>query len=548
MRASLLPALRAGGAVLALAALGAGCAAPDRWGVFESRVPDSADPAGDRTVEIPRALHPGAPEITAVETPDGEKVVEFTIEQAVMRALDANRDLQVEQLGPVIAGTFENIERGVYDAELFAEAEYFREKANETSRATGEQFSVEGDDRDIVFGIRQPLPSGTAVRATVEHSRSTSDRAPDQQEARVGLTVTQALLQGRAPEVNLARVRQAQLEGLASVHELRAFTEALLADVEIAYWNFVLAYGEIEIVERSLEVARQQRSDVEEQIEVGLLPEIEAAAVRAEVARREQALILAQSLREERRLRLLKLLGQDPDGAFSPALRPVTDPRIEPEPVTDLEDRILLAERSRPDLAESRLRLEQERLETMITRNGLLPKLDLFIALGGTGYAEAFFSSIGEIGEGTYDISAGVRLSQFLGNRAARARDLAARASRRQAAEAVRNLEQIVRFDVRLAANSVESARRQIAASEATRLFQEQSLAAEQERFAVGAGTALLVAQAQRDLLASQIAEIRSIVNYRIARTELYRAEGSLLERRGIRLATADDFRSTSAD
>jgi outer membrane protein TolC len=45
------------------------------------------------------------------------------------------------------------------------------------------------------------------------------------------------------------------------------------------------------------------------------------------------------------------------------------------------------------------------------------------------------------------------------------------------------------------------------------------------------------VAQAQRDLLVSQIAEVEAIVNYRIALVRLYLAEGSLLERRGIRFA-----------
>lgn len=533
-------ARRIGASALLAGFLCGGCVAPERWSAFESRAPVEKDPSGDRTIDVPQIRHPEAEEITFTELPDGSKVFELSVEQAVMRALGTNRDLQVRRLGPVIAGTFEEFERGVFDPELFAEAEYFKEKATEISRATGERFAVEGDDIEAVLGVRQDLPSGTAIEASVEQSRSTSDRAPDQQETRVGLSVVQALLQGRGPEVNLARVKQAELEGVASLHELRGFTEALLAEVETAYWNFVLADKEIEIFESSLEVARQQRQYVEEQIDVGLLPEIEAAAVRAEVARREQGLILAESLREERRLQLLRLIGHDPGAAFEPAVRPSSDPRSDAEPINDLEDRLLLADRSRADLAEARLRLEQDRLETVITRNGMLPKLDLFLALGGTGYGETFSGSVGELGAGTYDFEAGIRFSQFIGNRSARARDREARASRQQAAEAVRNLEQLVRFDVRLAANRVESARRQITASEATRLFQEESLKAEQERFAVGAGTALLVAQAQRDLLVSQIAEITSIVNYRIARTQLYRAEGSLLALRGIQFAAAE--------
>jgi outer membrane protein TolC len=56
----------------------------------------------------------------------------------------------------------------------------------------------------------------------------------------------------------------------------------------------------------------------------------------------------------------------------------------------------------------------------------------------------------------------------------------------------------------------------------------------------VGASTTLLVAQAQRDLLISSIAEVRSIINYRIALVRLYLAEGSLLERRGVRLPAGE--------
>jgi outer membrane protein TolC len=42
------------------------------------------------------------------------------------------------------------------------------------------------------------------------------------------------------------------------------------------------------------------------------------------------------------------------------------------------------------------------------------------------------------------------------------------------------------------------------------------------------------VAQAQRDLLQSQIDEVAAVVNHLKALVELYRQDGSLLERRGI--------------
>lgn len=195
-----------------------------------------------------------------------------------------------------------------------------------------------------------------------------------------------------------------------------------------------------------------------------------------------------------------------------------------------------LARQSRPDLREADLRLRQNRLETIFTRNGLLPKLDFFISLGKTGFADTFSDSFKELDGPTYDFTTGVRLSHYLGNRAAEASHLASRARRQQASEAVRNLEELIDLDVRLAVNEGERSRRQISASRITRELQEQTLSAEKERFDVGASTALLVAQAQRDYLASQIAEVEAVVNYRLAIIQLYLAEGSLLERRGVRL------------
>jgi outer membrane protein TolC len=521
--------------ILHLAFLAGGCVSPDRWTSFDNLYPPETPEEKDypAPIEIPEVVQPQLIEEPAATFP-AEGPIDLSIEQATMLVLKNNRDLHVRQLTPVIAGTFEQIERGVYDLEVFAELEYGKERANETSRSTGTQFSVDGNDTSAVAGIRQEFPTGTTIEAEIEQNRSISNRSPEQQEARLGLSITQSLLQGFGPAVNLASVRQTELGTVASIYELRGFTEAMLAETEIAYWNFVLAKKEIEIFEQSLAVAGQQRDEVELRIEVGILPEIEAAAARAEVARREQALIQARSLLEERRLRLLRLINLPPDGRFDSLIIATSSPDLNSESITDLSDRIRLAEKMRPDLNEARLRLQQNRLETILTRNGLLPRLDLFIALGKTGFADTFSDSFSELDGDTYDFTVGIRLSHFLGNRAAEGRDLAARVSQRQSIEAVDNLQQLVRLDVRLAVNEVERARKQISASRATRILEEETLQAEKERFDVGSSTTLLVAQAQRDLLVSLIAEVKSVVSYRIALVNLYLAEGSLLERRGV--------------
>ncbi|KJS33705.1 MAG: transporter [Desulfatitalea sp. BRH_c12] len=514
----------------------AACAPVDRWGAVQPDYEALLRRTGTPPIEIPEEVLPSMAQPVPLPVPAEGQALPLSVEEAIMISLQYNRDLHVRQLNPVIAGTFEQIARGVFDPEVFAEMQYYRERASETSRATGEQFGTQGSDTSVVAGVRQSLPTGTELEATVEHERNLSNRTPDQQTARVGLSVTQSLLRGFGPAVNMIDVRQAALDHSASLYELRGYIEALVADTEIAYWNYVLAEQEIAIFENAAKVASQQRDEIEQRIAVGVLPRIEAAASRAEVALREQALIDARSQLESQRLRLVRLLGPGAAAGLDLQVRPTTGPAIDAQPITDLPERLQLAEQARPDINEARLRLQQDRLEVLVTKNGLLPRLELFAGLGRTGYADTFSQSVKELDGDTYDFTAGLRFSHFLGNRSAEARHVAARATRRQSAEAVANLLQIVRLDVHLAATEVERTRQQISATAATRALQEQTLVAEKERFDVGASTSLLVAQAQRDLLTIQIAEVEAVINYRTALVQLYLSEGSLLERRGIRL------------
>jgi outer membrane protein TolC len=91
-----------------------------------------------------------------------------------------------------------------------------------------------------------------------------------------------------------------------------------------------------------------------------------------------------------------------------------------------------------------------------------------------------------------------------------------------------------VEADVRAAWLEAGFAAERVSSSAELRQLQEQKLAAETEKFRGGASTTFLVAQAQRDLLASQLAEAQAAVGHLLAVVTLYRLEGTLLERMGI--------------
>ena len=473
---------------------------------------------------------PARPAVASAPLADGA----FSIERATMLALQHDTGLSVAVLAPVREGAFERIEQGRFDPEVYAELEAGTETSSEVARSTGERFDVNADDVEATAGVRKSFPTGTDVDVSLERTREVSNRAPTQESVRLGVTVTQALLRDRGRTVNLARVRQARAAANASDFELQGFVQALVADVQVLYWRYVLARREIEIFQRSLEVAQRSLDELAEQVDVGVRPDAALAVARSEVAVRNQSLIDARSRMREQRLRLLRRITPDLAGALDETLEVLADEPVDPAVLDDVAERVALALRDRPELAEARMRLEERRLETIVTRNGVLPRLDLFVTLGKSGYADSFFDAVGELAEDSYDAGIGVAWSRVLNQRAARGRDTVARIEFQEAKRSIANLEQLVRLDVHLAANEVERARRQIAASATTRSLQGETVRAERERFDVGASTGLLVAQAQRDLLEAEIDEARARIAYRIALVRLHAAEGTLLRRCGV--------------
>lgn len=474
----------------------------------------------------------GAATPDPVRAPDD--VIRVTVQAAILMVLENNRSLAVERINPLIQKTFEEQERAVFDPVLNAEVTAERERG-ERARTRGGRDPFDSDTIAAEVSVEKFFPAGTTVLVEGGSERfetSLNDDPFDQ--SRLGLSVTQALLRGYGTAVNLANVRQSRLDTEASYYELRGFSEALLSQVESAYWDYALAIRQIKIVEESLQLVEQQKKEAEEMIQVGKLAESELVAAQAEIAVRRQELIEARSTMEVSRLRFLRLLNPPGANPFKREVVLLSRPDLQQITLDDTDSHVAVALKMRPDLNQARLGVQRDEIEIVKTRNGTLPKMDFFINLGKTGYADSFGGSVSDVSGDSYDALAGVRFEYPFKNRAATARYRRSQLNRDQAQRALENMSQLVELDVRAAYIEVERARQQISASSETRKLEEEKLRVETEKFRVGRSTNYLVAQAQRDLLLSQLIEVRSVASYLKALTELFRLEGSLLERRGI--------------
>ena len=454
----------------------------------------------------------------------------ISIEEAVLMALENNRALHIQRIEPDIRATFIDQERAVFDPVLSGQLTAGRERFDSPDAPSTRTETTAGGEASI-SGL---LPTGTRLEADLSGTRRDRDETGKLHEARLGFSVTQALLQGRGIAVNVASFRQASLEARMSEYELTGFTQSLVADVETIYWEYVLARQQVEIVSQSLALAQQQLEETRQRVRVGGLAETEMAAARAEVALRQESLINAVSGADRLEIRLLRLISPDRRSYAYRGLLPQSRPEVPPDPLETLSDHVQTAMELRPDIRQARMMIERGELEIVKTKNGLLPKMNLFVRLGKTGYAGSFSDAARDIDGDSYDVYAGLEISRPVSNTGADARHRRALLTRRQQELSLENLKDLVCEDVELAYIDVRRTLQQVNATETTRHFQEEKLRAETAKFAVGKSTALLVAQAQRDLLASQVSEVEAITNYLKARIHFYLMEGTLLKRRGI--------------
>ncbi|MDD5722956.1 MAG: TolC family protein [Syntrophales bacterium] len=470
-----------------------------------------------------------APAAESITANQGQEPILLTVAGAVLESLKNNKAWIVQTFEPQITRTFEDEALSVFDPVLNGEISQSADRA--PSVLTDDYTTT--DSTVASLSLNKMLTTGATVG--LEANAQGNDASAGTGTTTLTAKLNQPLLRGAFPKVNLVSLQQARLDSRISDYEVRGFAVTLVAQVEEAYWDYSVAMRNIAIVEDSLFLSRRQLEETLERIRIGKLAAVERMAAEAEVALRQVDLINARSARESARLALLRLVSPSGGELWDRAVGLSDEPEAALQgEVAPVDDYVRTAMRLRPDLNQARLQMERGDLELIKTSNGLLPKLDLFINLGKTGYSDSFGRSMNRVEDEGFDITAGLTVQFPFFNRAAEADNRRASLTRQQSEEAMGNLTQLAQVDVRKAHIEVRRLSEQISASAASRRLQEEKYRAETEKFRVGRSTSFLVSQAERDLLQSRVAEAQATVGYLKALVELYRLDGSILDRRGI--------------
>jgi len=475
---------------------------------------------------------------TLEERAESRPVVKLTVEQAVRMAFENNIELSVERLNPQLQDLSLAQTRGAYRPTLGSALNANSSMPLPTSLLNGGQRVI-NETANANVNISQALPwFGTTYTAAFNNGRtntsSTFATLNPQFTTQLTATITQPLLR----DFKIDTTRNQLLTGAIT----REITDITLqtrvtnttATTKNAYWDLLAAIRAIEAAKQSLALAEKLIEDNRVRVEVGTLAPMDVISAQAEAATRRQTLTQAEATRRTAELVLKRLIvSETTDPIWRATIDPIDMVQVQATTI-NLESAVTTALGQRTDLMTARKNLASNDINIRYLRNQMMPALNATATLGTRGlggdqYIREGGVIVGTVPGGWPDAFAMMRQFEYpnwtvgatfsypLGKSAQEAAYARAKLQYQQAQAQIRALELTVATEVTNAALQVESTLKRMEAANVARQLSEKRLENEQSKSDVGMSTNFFVVQAQRDLLDSQISELRAALDYQKA-------------------------------
>jgi outer membrane protein TolC len=482
--------------------------------------------------------------------PAASAPVALTMNEAVVRALDANLDISIERLKPKMALEQRAQALGAFDPHLDVSTIVESLERPQNTRdffATGRAVEVMNEDNMRIEGtLGGLLPTGTRYNVTIRSyqlkntlNREALARYYPEYTSSTMFTVSQPLLRGAGLKANLAETRLAESAMRSAEETLRGKTDQIATSVLDAYIESLYARELVSVITDRISLAEQLRGENNKRLQQGLMAPIDVMQAESTKAAAEIELIRAQSFQTETENRLRELI-------FSDFVADVDTPLV----LTDKLAEVALPE-SLPALrnlalernAEYQVALQRvvtEKLRVRYARNQFLPRIDLQASVGLNGLGGDIGTSFSDYGErGQPDYSIGFVGSVPLSFTLERARLRAALFQLREAELEVQRTTNRLYAQVHTAHTRVVSAIQRAASASRAVATAEAALDAEQKRLSNGLTTSFNVLRLQDELAQARVNRLEAVAEGQKALAILWGVTGTLFERYQINLIEA---------
>lgn len=506
-----------------------------------------------QTMEVSTQPQGAVPEAQLRQEGD---TLHLTLQEAIRIALQRNLSVVISRHTLASAQNSVLSNKGIYDLNGQLDLNASSTKSPATTQLAGAQISDQ-KQQDWNLRLSQLTPLGGTGGIDWTNSRfktnSSFSLLNPYYTTSLSAFYDQPLLRNFGRDVTEHNLTVARTNRDISSNNFELQVTDVVQRVIDAYWNLVEAQEQLVVAQESLKLAQELHQQNKIRVKVGTLAPLELVQSEAGVATRQEEIISARSAVGDAADQLRLLLNLDQGPAWSASIVPESDPATEAIDI-DLPQSIQDALKSRPELLNQALQVENRRVDKLFADSQIKPRLDLQVqyTLNGVGeklirdpasgmiidilpggYGDALNQLTGE-NFGGWNI--GLTLAMPIQNRTAKGNAAAADEQLASATTQLDQSKQQVVTEVRTAARAVETAEQQITSAKVSRNLAEKNLDAERKKYDNGMSTSYQVLQIQNDLAQARSREVSAVVGYRRALAEYYRATGNLLHQNGIEL------------
>jgi outer membrane protein len=531
---------------------------------------------------------------------DPGKVLQWSMRDAILAALENNVDIEMEKTNVRSAQWNVLASQGVYDPITRSGISYdtsTRPNINQFSGAQG--GSLSNNTYSYSLGFQQNVQkTGGLLQIDFLNNRASNnfDQLAVNYQPSLSFQFTQPLFRNFKIDSNRNQIRLQKKQLDMSDAQFRQRVIEIITSVMTAYWNLYVAYENERIGRASLALAEKSLTDNKRQVEVGTLAPISItqAATVVESRRAQVYQSMNQVAVAENALKRLVVDGPNSD-LWKTKIE--TTQKFEVQSVAlPLDDALRLAEDNRYELKRFNLQKEFNQYNIDFWRNQAKPQVN-FVAnyglsgVGGTartattgncqnpvnvnGQPTCLNLTINQNPDGTFapgvsqtpfqqnasisptylggygtslrnlfsnDFrawSVGFQFQLPLRNRFAKANLALAREADKSNELAIRNQLQIIEEEVRNAVQAVDTARQRIDSTRKAREYADEQLEGEQKRLTAGLGTVFEVLTRQNELVNAQVAENQAKSDYAIAVANLQRVLSTTFSENNIQIPEA---------
>ncbi|HEY3176175.1 MAG TPA: TolC family protein [Candidatus Polarisedimenticolia bacterium] len=335
----------------------------------------------------------------------GPPPINLSLSEAVKLAFENSLEIRVLRYTPQIRENDIQFQEAVFDPALTAtvyKADNSRPSQNVFDIGTsGTIVSIDSTVNDYAVGFIDRLRWGASYSANLGMTRLTSSSRnavfPTTYQTSFELAYNQSLLRNFGPTANKTGIVIAQNNEQISRSQFRQQVLDILKITEEAYWELVYARQDLEVKNESLRLAQELLKLNKIKVQVGTLPPIEITTAEAEVANREQGVIVAENAVQDAEDVLRRIVNMPKSS--SEWLRPIltTDEPTYFDRPFELEKELQTANDRRPDLEQARLDTKNAEVRLGYDRNQMKWDLNFratYTLLGLSGDSKGLFGDV----------------------------------------------------------------------------------------------------------------------------------------------------------